>query len=154
MNNKKLSICIPTFNRPEKLIKQVMFVLNEIENGIDSDKIEIIIRDNHSDCKSYNKVINKLAKSNIHLYRNDSNLGLIGNLNALLKDAKGEYVWFIGDDDILHAGIVRKVYENCINAGLIFINHRAVDEQNNVLLKQAFNKSTQKSIAVSHQCAR
>lgn len=146
MSRNKLSICIPTYNRPEKLIKQAIFLVNEVANLLDPNQVEIIIRDNHSDILGYDSMAQRLQGSGIKFHRNDVNIGLVGNLNALLQEATGEYVWFVGDDDILHEGIVKKVYEKCIDIGLVFINHRAVDEQGKVKLKEAFNKHTQKSI--------
>jgi len=45
----KLSICIPTYNRPEKLIKQAIFLVNDVATLLDPNQVEIIIRDYHSD---------------------------------------------------------------------------------------------------------
>lgn len=42
--------------------------------------------------------------------RQDKNLQLIGNVNFLFNSSEGEYVWIIGDDDLLNEGAVKSLF--------------------------------------------
>ena len=148
MENYVLSICIPTYNREEKAVKQVKFIMSEVEKIPDWNKyIEILVRDNSSAHESFKYLFNSLENYNINLGRNSENVGLVGNLEVLRSESIGKYVWFVGDDDILYEGIVEKVFEACQgDSGLVFINHNAIDKANNVVLPEAFTDKHKQSI--------
>lgn len=78
MIDLKLSVCIPTYNRPKKIIKQVEFLINEVSNMAIPIGVEIIIRDNCSGFEFYNEFFKKKLKNKmIQSHRNYTNLGLI-----------------------------------------------------------------------------
>lgn len=108
---KKLSIIIPTWNRAEEVLRAV----NSI--GPLSDDIEVIIVDNASDQKIYDRLLNILPKSNnIKIFQNSSNLGMIGNWNKCLSHASGEWIGILCSDDIYNPGaIVRLMSVTCQN---------------------------------------
>ncbi|MFB2651852.1 glycosyltransferase family 2 protein [Shewanella seohaensis] len=140
-----LSICIPTFNREEKVIHQIEFILKEVKGKYKD--VEIIVRDNGSAQGIYQKIKEKFENEEIHIYKNNINKGLVGNLKCLNMDASGKYVWFIGDDDHLHQGIVEKVYNKLKSGkGLVFINHRAISLKGDIVLKSAFIPNVHKTI--------
>lgn len=140
-----LSICIPTFNREEKVINQIKFILKEVKGKYND--VEIIVRDNGSTQGIFEKIKAKFENEGVHIYKNNFNKGLVGNLKCLNLDASGKYVWFIGDDDHLHQGIVEKVYNKVKSGkGLVFINHRAVNLNGDIVLKSAFIPNLQKTI--------
>lgn len=94
MKRKLLSICIPTYNRPE---------LVDIVNGymsIDDSRFCVHISDNCSDDGTYER-LQQLAKSNnkIILHRNENNLGFRENYIKCLTEAPAEYVIFTIDKD-------------------------------------------------------
>ncbi len=105
---KLLSICIPTYNRADKLDRMLGGIRSQI-GGLE-DIIEICISDNGS-VDGTHKVISKWKKSlPIISGRNRTNMGFDFNLIAVLKIAHGEYCWFFGDDDeALEGGIARVV---------------------------------------------
>ncbi|MEZ8079763.1 glycosyltransferase [Enterovibrio norvegicus] len=141
---KILSICLPTYNRSEKVIKQLKFLLSEIKGLKIKNDIEIIISDNCS-LESHQVALDEAVKNvknngfDITYNKNISNVGLIGNLKILSELSTGEYIWFVGDDDKLYPGILSSL-ENSIsnNKGMIFINHEGTDEKGEVILQQAF----------------
>ena len=97
-----LSICIPTYNRPESL--------DNCLNNLAKQKVknfEVCISDNCSkiDVKKIIKPYKKNLK--IKFQRNNKNLGFALNLLKVSKMAKGEYIWFIGDDDLLVPGAIK-----------------------------------------------
>lgn len=124
-----LSILIPTYNRCKKLLDLLDFL--ELELSLCEKKIEVIIGDNASTDITYEEVCQHslLDNENVFIYRNSTNLGLVGNLIELSKRANGEYIWFMGDDDIYRTGIVSKALGGISNEpALVFLNHEAYVE--------------------------
>lgn len=132
----KLSICLPTYNRPNFVIKQLKFIQNEFKEF--QDEIEVLVSDNCSDPDLRLELIN-YSSQNIffELYLQESNLGLIGNTEFLLKRSNAEYIWFIGDDDVLEKGIVRRlfrVFKDFPDIFYIFFNHSCFkNHKNNIV---------------------
>ena len=120
----KLSICIPTYNRSAEVIRQLAFFTNEI---LMLNDVELIVSDNNSD-EYHRAQLELYLTSNdlVKIYFQEENLGLIENSKFLLSRTNGEYVWFVGDDDILLNGIVKRAL-NIVNdnedISYIFWNH-------------------------------
>ncbi len=98
-NMKLLSICIPTYNRPDKL-KEIyqnflVFALNEY-----GDQIEVVVRDN-SDEKNAHINHSILDGTQVRYYKNETNVYFCGNQIRLIDDAKGQFIWIISDDDLI-----------------------------------------------------
>jgi glycosyltransferase involved in cell wall biosynthesis len=92
-----LSICIPTYNRPDK-IENAIKSLIELE---DINLVEIVIVDNFSEKKVseiYDHMNYKL--SNIKIIRNSVNIGGGANLLRCIEYAQTDWIWLLGDDDI------------------------------------------------------
>lgn len=124
---KKLSICIPTYNRSNFVLSQLNFLENEILPFKES--IDIIVADNYSDKEHRDKLINyHLKKSFFDLKLNSTNLGSIGNIYYLLENVNSDYVWFVSDDDILLEGIINRIMKILNDKELIsyiFLNYSA-----------------------------
>jgi glycosyltransferase involved in cell wall biosynthesis len=92
----KVSVCIPTFNNEKYIAQAIESVL--IQNY---DNYEIVIIDDNSSDKTVD-IIEEFAKNNrkISFYKNDINLGIVGNFNKCLNLCKGEFVKFLLADDI------------------------------------------------------
>ena len=94
-----LSICIPTYNRPEDLKNCINSIYKQ--KGVDKKNFEICISDN---CSKFNilKIINPYKKKiNIRYRRNKKNLGFAMNVLNVSLMARAEFIWFLGDDDLL-----------------------------------------------------
>ena len=94
MIKNNLSILIPTFNRPEKLLNLVRKLLSL------KVSIPIIISDNHSQIPveqilNDNQCLNK----NITVIRNKHNLGGGYNVFQCFLLCETNWMWIIGDDD-------------------------------------------------------
>ena len=98
--NFKLSICIPNYNRPEYLNNCLNSIL--LAKSLSSLKFEICISDNASK-KNILPIINyyKKKKLIINLKKNKKNFGFGANFYKVVKMAKGEFIWVIGNDDLL-----------------------------------------------------
>lgn len=102
-----LSICIPTYNRVDKLKEMLNFLEEERIQYISN--IEVIVSNNFSNDGTRDYLNSISCFSNLSIYNQSENLGLIGNIRFLQKVAKGKYLWFIGDDDRLESGIFDEV---------------------------------------------
>lgn len=98
MSEPLLSICVPSYNRPERL--------GELLHSIDCNPldIEIIICEDHAPKRlEVRAIVNKFAAGSAyptHYHENTDNRGFDGNLRRLVECANGEYVMFMGDDDL------------------------------------------------------
>ncbi|WP_421282780.1 glycosyltransferase [Aeromonas veronii] len=163
----KLDICIPTFQRPHECVRQVVFLYEEIKCLLSNDdcafEINLYIRDNHSDNKNYLYIVHEVEKIKqgfdsflISINRNNANLGLVGNIQKMLQeDSLGDYVWFVGDDDILHQGVLNNIINglsgekkdlifmnyNCIHKDFGLVKAKAFSEKENFNILELFNKN-------------
>lgn len=90
----KIIIGIPTYNRPESLIRR----LNEIDSY--GDKITgVVVCDNSDRVNTTAEAICK-AKTNWFYYKNEDNLGGGANfIRVIEKSPEGTHLWWRGDDD-------------------------------------------------------
>ncbi|PCJ22115.1 MAG: hypothetical protein COB04_01295 [Gammaproteobacteria bacterium] len=104
-----LSVCIPAYNRPGPL-KEL------IQSIVDQDYIDfeiLICEDKSTRVKEIRAVIEQyildFPKVKIRAIYNDVNLGYDGNFRKLIKESEGEYCVFMGDDDLLVDGGLKKI---------------------------------------------
>ncbi len=97
--SKFISICIPSYNRPHTL----EVLLHSIDENC-SQYIEIVICE---DCSPKREQIREVVKTfkeqhmfDIKYIENEYNYGYDVNLRNLIKHADGEYIIFMGDDDV------------------------------------------------------
>lgn len=106
-----LTIAIPTYNRAESLRITLQGFMAEIER-CRLREIEIVVSDN---CSTDNTqvVCTSLADTYPNVifkyFRNSSNLGFDGNVNALFNYAEGKYVWTFSDDDQIEHEVLTHV---------------------------------------------
>lgn len=132
-NPKKLTICIPTFNRMEYIKKQINFFGTQIRNNkVLFEDVSIIVADNASTDKTVNFL--SLYKKDFNFFEyvvNPSNLGLVGNIVNLLMISNTEYVWFVSDDDELKDGVIEeilKIIKWNNDPEFIYLNYRISDK--------------------------
>jgi len=104
-----LSVCIPAYNRPKELKR----LLESID--ADSDDLEILIIEDHSPGRSkIADVVNDFIESSGYCVRyeeNENNLGYDHNIRKLVATASGDYILFMGDDDLFIQGALDKYLE-------------------------------------------
>lgn len=93
----QISYCIATYRRPDKLRNTIQSILSQGDNEID-----VIVNDNDPD-GSAAKIVDEFNPNQIKYYKNDQNIGMVGNFNAALSHAQGDYVVMITDDDPIEA---------------------------------------------------
>lgn len=97
MHTGLISICIPTYNG-EKYLRQCL------QSCLDQSytDFEVIICDDCSTDQTIGIITEFSAKfPQIKLFRNTTNLGLVGNWNNCIKNANGEWIKFVFQDDFI-----------------------------------------------------
>jgi glycosyltransferase involved in cell wall biosynthesis len=89
----KVSVIILTYNRAHLLCKAIQSVLNQ-----NFQDFEIIIVDDASQDNT-TEVVNSFSDKRIRYIRHQANRGEGGSRNSGVKNATGEYIAFLDDDD-------------------------------------------------------
>ena len=105
----KLSICIPTYNRANHLANCLNSIsLNSSRSLYD---YEICVSDNGSSDETPQVVLAYNKSLDIRYYRFKENVGRVKNYLNVVKIAKGEFIWLLGDDDLLLPHALQEVSE-------------------------------------------
>lgn len=121
----RVSICIPTFDRPEYVEQAVLSCLAQTYSDY-----EIVVTDN-SDNDLTRRRIESLGMSKVHYHKNDRNLGAIGNLTQAVALAQGEFVKLLMDDDLLAPESVEvsvAAFDQHPEVGVVMAPLRIIDE--------------------------
>lgn len=102
----KVSICIPTYNGARYLEACLDSVLSQTYRDI-----EILVVDDGSTDSTF-EILEHYAASDqrIRLRRNNNNLGLVGNWNRCIELARGEWIKFAFQDDLLAPTCLEKMF--------------------------------------------
>jgi glycosyltransferase involved in cell wall biosynthesis len=117
----KISVCIPAYNRASLLSE----LLDSIFTQDYQDYEVIIAEDNSPERKEIIEIANnyKVKYANkITYHENEINLGYDGNIKKLIRLARGEYVMFMGNDDLMAPGAlveVSRALEAYSNIGVV-----------------------------------
>ena len=92
-----VSICIPVYNGEKFLYEAIESALKQ-----SFQDFEVVIVDNAS-TDGTQFIVEEIASADrrIRYFRNDSNIGIVGNFNACLRHARGKYIKFLCADDLL-----------------------------------------------------
>lgn len=145
----KLTVAIPTYKRPQLLEKCVRSVLASIG---DHDA-EILVCDDSVD-HTNDAVYAALDDARLRVIRNASNLGIDANICACIERSAGDYVWLIGEDDLMRRSGITAVLEKIDalpDVPFIYVNysyitadqvcelrHRSIDEDRATLPFESF----------------
>jgi len=95
----KISVCIPTYNRAHCLANCLQSIIsNTRRSEVD---FEVCVSDNASADGTRDVVSAAQASIGVKYSRNEQNLGAARNFLRAVEMADGEFVWLIGDDDLL-----------------------------------------------------
>jgi glycosyltransferase involved in cell wall biosynthesis len=100
-----LSIIIPTKDRYYTLIPVVKALLNHIIG----DNFEIIVHDNSLDNKEGIREFSKINDDRVRYFHYKEKLTVSENSHLAIGCAKGEYLLFIGDDDLVSPYVLKIV---------------------------------------------
>lgn len=103
-----LSVCLPTYNRAQ-LLKSALLALIPQINAL-SPEVELLVSDNASTDETQDVIAWAATQMPLRHRRNESNEGYYGNLYRLTGEmAQGEYVWVIGDDDLVRPDGLQRI---------------------------------------------
>ena len=145
-----LTIAIPTYNRYEKLKYQLDCLLSS-RNDFGAI-FNVIVCDNCSTDLTHELAGHSIFSMADDKYiKNEKNVGLIGNLNRCVKEANGDFVWLLGDDDPIIPKELAKAtqqlnltYSSDLN--IIFVNpcvlnqNETMDVQSSTFISYVGNK--------------
>ncbi len=99
MSIPTISICIPTYNR-SRCLDNCLNSIAVATKGYEGF-FEVCVSDNGSDDDTAKVISNPDLQLEINYHRNSQNLGIPRNFIQVVSMARGEFVWLIGDDDLL-----------------------------------------------------
>lgn len=109
-----LTVAIPTFKRSQCLSVLLTSILQQWSDRF-TGRIEVLILDNSSPDDTPEVVQPFLAQcSGLRYMRNETNIGADNNFVKAFWEAKGEYLWVLGDDELLFDGALEWVFQCCL----------------------------------------
>jgi len=98
----KVSIAIPTYNRPGYLKQALQSIL-----GQTFQDFSVYVFDNASE-EPIEKLVEELGDPRIHFVGNDKNIGSSGNINRILNyPFESKYLVIFHDDDAMHPNMLK-----------------------------------------------
>jgi len=94
-NDPFVTIAIPTYNRASLVRECVRSALAQSYQAF-----EVLVSDNASTDETQ-EVLKEFHDRRLRVIKQESNIGLNPNWNACLEEARGEYIVFVSDDDII-----------------------------------------------------
>ena len=136
----KISICIPTYNRANHLNNCLESIaLNKTTSSIE---YEVCISDNFSSDNTEEVVRSFQNKIPINYYKNTSNIGRNNNYLNVVNIANGDFIWLIGDDDLLLSNAIfelDKVISYNEDVDFFYINSYCLDSDYLISFTFPFN---------------
>lgn len=128
----KVSICVPTYNRPNLICELLDSILAQTY-----EHFEVIITDNSDNIRTKELIESKYIDPRIKYFKNESNLGMGGNTIKALSFVSGEFLTFTPDDDVwvdkdkLNKQVYFLSQNKSIN--LVYTNAMSIDYDGNQL---------------------
>ena len=103
-----VSVCVPSYNRPTELRR-----LLESIDPADESAVEVVVcEDNSPRRQAIKEAVMGFAQKTrlvVRYIENRENLGFDRNLKELVRQARGQWVLFMGDDDVFVPGALDKL---------------------------------------------
>lgn len=123
----KLSLILPVYNVSSYIERCLDSICSQMD-----ENIEVIIVDDESPDDSIDKVIKYCDKyPNISILHQE-NRGLGGARNTGLRNAKGEYIWFIDSDDEIAKDVIPFILNQIQGEEIIIFDYDMLDKNGNV----------------------
>jgi glycosyltransferase involved in cell wall biosynthesis len=112
MAAKILSIAIPTFRRPAELTRLLASIKMQLdeEPGLAS-RLRLYVYDNDSQDSTSDVVARSGLDAVMNYSKNAFNIGGDPNIFQAYSKTPGDYIWVIGDDDVICEGGIHEVLE-------------------------------------------
>lgn len=119
-----LTVAVTTYNRSAWLAASLRRVLERTRPY--ADAVEVVVCDNASTDDTPSVVARFAGEPHLRAHRNPVNVGMLGNLGATARLARGRFVWLLGDDDLLVDGTVEDVLEGILrhpDIHMVYLNY-------------------------------
>ena len=120
-NSPLLSICVPTYNRPEEFKRMMQGLLPQLTSDV-----EVVVRDDSSNLETKLIFENLIAGNSFnHRYFKGGKIGVDAANLFLIENASGNYIWSFSDDDEVRDGAISRILElisNYRDIQLIWVN--------------------------------
>lgn len=129
-SRKLFSVCIPAYNRAHHLAA----LLDSIYAQDFSDYEIVLCEDNSPERARIAEIVcgyQKRSAAELRYFENELNLGYDANIRNLVAKAAGQFCFFMGNDDIMCEGALRKagdVIGRHPNVGLVLKSYAWFDE--------------------------
>ncbi|PNW26883.1 glycosyltransferase family 2 protein [Formosa algae] len=128
-----ISVIVPSYNGMPLFKTSLDSVLNQ--EGV---LFEVLVgNDSPSDVET-RKYLDQLQNKNLRVFHNEQNLGLFGNLNNLIKHAKGKIIHLWSQDDIMNPSCLLetvKFHNAHPNIAYAFSRVEVIDENDQIIEK-------------------
>lgn len=104
----QISICIPTYNRAKHLANCLNSII--VCGSRSEYKFQVCVSDNNSTDGTEDVVRQAQSVLDIKYHRNPSNVGIPRNFINVVSMADGDFIWLIGDDDLLMPNAISDLY--------------------------------------------
>ncbi|OXA92187.1 glycosyltransferase family 2 protein [Flavobacterium hercynium] len=141
-----ISICIPTYNRDDKVIELVNSILQ-----YKGDEIEVLVLDNSSTDET-NSLFNKIVDNRLSYVRNNENIGGIKNVFKALVIANGEYCFLCLDKDRIKFERIGDLLDNIKSSDVLF-GHcvlNAAEKKTDIFFEKGFPSVYNMSYLAAH----
>lgn len=138
-----LSICIPTYKRADYLKENIQTIAKQLNSN--TDLVEFIVSDNHSKDNTREIIQGLRNEYNLNLtyYYQDKPLYFEDNFDYVADRAQGQYIYLMGDDDIVSPDFI-KIMFRLIDEGFEIIHFNKLigdkDCTNNILFHKEFHE--------------
>ena len=123
-----MSVICPAYNHEQYIGKLIHSILNQTEQDFEA----IIVDDCSKDRTP--EVVESFADDRIKLIRNKFNRGLNANINTALEAATGDFLTYIGSDDMFfntHFEVMTKYLEQHPDTDVVYCWLQPIDENGN-----------------------
>ena len=136
-----ISVIVPVYNVEKYINKCIESVVNQTYKNL-----EIICVDDKGKDNSIGIVKEYAIKDDrIKIITHDKNYGLAISRNTGLKNAKGEYIFFLDSDDYITLDIIEKLFNKITldKSNIVVASARAFCEDNEKTIKERVEKYNQ-----------
>jgi len=136
MNNPKISVCLPTYNRVGYAKEAIKSVINQTFGDF-----ELIVSDDAS-TEDVESMVQSFDDRRIKCFRQEINLGFIKNWNFCLINSSGKYIKIMGDDDVLLPNCLEesiRILEKEEFVGMVCSDYWTIDGNGNFINNHQFN---------------
>ncbi len=130
-----LQISIPSFNRYSLLQPLLSALKSQIAERVENSEFcNVVVFDNGSTELAYEALAAQelFNSNNFEYFRHSINIGMEGNILCCFEQAKAEYVWIFGDDDMPAQGLLTSLIDllNTTKPDMVYLDAEWVDQSN------------------------